>query len=128
MPGVVAFHELIHGENMELVALVVILFTDHRWVLIEKIWAKDGERKPMSMSILQMAPRGRMYRGYPGMNVGDGNMGTGMLADPYDMDGNCGMLPRDVVAAAMQQPMPITALAATLANAPPEQERTICYP
>nr|GEW73629.1 polyadenylate-binding protein 2-like [Tanacetum cinerariifolium] len=71
-----------------------------------------------------MLPSGRMYRGYPGRNMGDRNMGTGMLPVPYDMGGNRGMLPRDVGAAAMQQPMPITALAFALANAPREQQRT----
>nr|GEU40584.1 polyadenylate-binding protein 2-like [Tanacetum cinerariifolium] len=78
-------------------------------------------QQPVPMMQQQMVPRGRMYRGYPGRNVGDGNMGTGMLPVPYDMGG---MLPRDA-AAAMQQPMPITALASALANAPPEQQRTM---
>ncbi|GJU43410.1 hypothetical protein Tco_1200676 [Tanacetum coccineum] len=73
---------------------------------------------PVSSST-QMVPRGRMYRGYPGRTVGDGNMGTGMLQVPYDMGG---MLPSDVVAAAMRQPMAITASASALANAPPEQQ------
>ncbi|GKB04805.1 polyadenylate-binding protein 2-like protein [Tanacetum coccineum] len=68
---------------------------------------------------LQMVSRGRMYRGYPGRNVGDGNIGTEMFPVPYDMGG---MLPRDVVAGAMLQPMPITALASALANAPLEQQ------
>lgn len=78
-------------------------------------------QQPVPMMQQQMVPRGRMYRGYPGRNVVDGNMGTGMLPVPYDMGG---MLPRDA-AAAMQQPMPITALASALANAPPEQQRTM---
>ncbi|KAL0368979.1 UNVERIFIED_CONTAM: Polyadenylate-binding protein 8 [Sesamum calycinum] len=43
----------------------------------------------------------------------------GMLSVPYDMGG---MLPRD---AAIPQPMPITALASALANATPEQQRTM---
>lgn len=68
-----------------------------------------------------MVPRGRMYR-YPGRNVADGNMGGGMLPVPYDMGG---MVPRDASAAAMQQPIPITALSSALANAPPEQQRTV---
>ncbi|GJY63379.1 hypothetical protein Tco_0464839 [Tanacetum coccineum] len=55
-------------------------------------------------------------RGYPGRNVGYGNIGTGMLPVPYDMSG---MLPRDDVAVAMLQPMPITSLAYALANALP---------
>ncbi|GJS37881.1 polyadenylate-binding protein 7, partial [Tanacetum coccineum] len=37
-------------------------------------------------------------RGYPGRNVGDGNIGMGMLPVPYDMSG---MLPRDDVVVAM---------------------------
>ncbi|PWA79942.1 poly(A) binding protein 2 [Artemisia annua] len=81
-------------------------------------------QQPVPMMQQQMVPRGRMYRGYSGRNVGGGNMGTGMLPVAYDMGG---MLPRDA-AAAMQQPMPIKALASDLANAPPEQQRTICYP
>lgn len=78
----------------------------------------------MRDSVLQMMPRGRMYR-YPpgGRNVPDGPMpgvAGGMLSVPYDMGG---MLPRD--AAAMGQPMPISTLASALANAPPEQQRTV---
>lgn len=76
-------------------------------------------QQPVPMMQQQMVPRGRMYR-YPGRNVGDGNMGGGMLPVPYDMAG--GMLPRD---GGMQQPMPITALASALANAPPDQQRTM---
>lgn len=78
----------------------------------------------------QMVPRGgRMYR-YPGRNVGDGNMGGGggMLPVPYDMGGGGGMmLPRGDAAGGggMQQPMPITALASALANAAPDQQRTM---
>ncbi|PWA70346.1 polyadenylate-binding protein 8 [Artemisia annua] len=77
-------------------------------------------QQPVPMMQQQMVPRGRMYWGYPGRNLGDGNMGTGMLPVPYNMGG---ILPRDVAAAAMQQPMPITTLASALANAPPEQQR-----
>ncbi|KAL4559558.1 hypothetical protein LXL04_031700 [Taraxacum kok-saghyz] len=78
----------------------------------------------------QMGPRGggggRMYR-YPGRNMGDGNMGGGMLPVPYDMGG---MLPRGGDGGMQQQqqqqqPLPITALASALANAPPEQQRTM---
>ncbi|CAI9756408.1 unnamed protein product [Fraxinus pennsylvanica] len=70
----------------------------------------------------QMIPRGRMYRYPPGRNVPDvpipGAAG-GVLSVPYDMGS---MLPRD---AAVPQPMPITALASALANASPEQQRTM---
>lgn len=63
-----------------------------------------------------------MYRYPPGRNVQDvplPGVGGGMLSVPYDMGG---MLPRD---AAVAQPMPITALASALANATPEQQRTV---
>lgn len=70
----------------------------------------------------QMFPRGRMYR-YPGRNAPDSNLPV--LPVPYDLSG--GMFPRDAAGAtAMGQPMPITALASSLANAPPEQQRTVC--
>lgn len=62
-----------------------------------------------------------MYRFPPGRNVPDVPMtGGGMFSVPYDMTG---MLPRD--AAAIPQPMPVTALASALANATPEQQRTV---
>nr|GMD89143.1 polyadenylate-binding protein 2-like [Ipomoea batatas] len=65
-----------------------------------------------------MLPRGRMYRYPGGRNVSDGPMPGvgGMVSLPYDMGG---MLPRDAA------PVPITALASALANAPPEQQRTM---
>lgn len=73
----------------------------------------------------QMLPRGRVYRYPPGRNMPDvsipGVGGGGMLSlPPYDMGG---MPLRD--AAAMPQPMPISALATALANAPPDQQRTV---
>lgn len=63
-----------------------------------------------------MVPRGRMYR-YPARdtNASAAAVGGGMLPVPYDMGG---MLPRE-------PPMPITALASALANASPEQQRTV---
>lgn len=77
-----------------------------------------------------MLPRGRAYRYPPGRNMQDVPMpggAGGMLSVPYDMGG----VPiRDAVA----QPMPIQALATALANAPPEQQRTVspvsrhCFP
>ncbi|XP_055810987.1 polyadenylate-binding protein 2-like isoform X1 [Solanum dulcamara] len=79
-------------------------------------------QQPMPLMQQQMMPRGRMYRYPPGRNVPDGPMpgvAGGMLSVPYDMGG---MLPRD---AAMGQPMPISTLASALANAPPEQQRTM---
>lgn len=60
-----------------------------------------------------------MYRYPPGRNVPDGTMSGGMLPVPYDMTG---MPPRDT---AVGQPMPITALASALANAPTDQQRTV---
>lgn len=68
-----------------------------------------------------MMPRGRMYRFPPGRNMADVTMsgGGGVLPVPYGMGG---MLPRD---AAPPQPMPITALASALANAPADQQRTV---
>ncbi|KAL5705648.1 Polyadenylate-binding protein 8 [Ranunculus cassubicifolius] len=68
----------------------------------------------------QMFPRGgRMYRYPPGRNMQDGPMSGGMLSVPYDMGG---MPLRD---AAISQPVPIGALATALANASPEQQRTM---
>lgn len=61
-----------------------------------------------------------MYRYPPGRNAtADGNMPV--VPVPYELGG---MFPRE--AAAMGQPMPITALSSALANAPPEQQRTVC--
>ncbi|CAI9281873.1 unnamed protein product [Lactuca saligna] len=77
-------------------------------------------QQPLPMMQQQMFPRGRMYR-YPGRNAPDSNLPV--LPVPYDLSGG-GMFPRDA-AAAMGQPMPITALASSLANAPPEQQRTM---
>ncbi|XP_071733287.1 polyadenylate-binding protein 2-like [Rutidosis leptorrhynchoides] len=90
-------------------------------------------QQPVPMMQQQMGvPRGgggRMYR-YPfrndANNMRGGGVRGGMLPVPYDMAG--GILPRDAAAAAaaaMQQPMPITALASALANAPPDQQRTM---
>ncbi|KAL0417392.1 UNVERIFIED_CONTAM: Polyadenylate-binding protein 8 [Sesamum radiatum] len=79
-------------------------------------------QQPVPMMQQQMLLRGRMYRFPPGRNVPDvpiPGVAGGMLSVPYDMGG---MLPRD---AAIPQPMPITALASALANATPEQQRTM---
>ncbi|KAG4931617.1 hypothetical protein AAZX31_17G227800 [Glycine max] len=78
-------------------------------------------QQPMPMMQQQMLPRGRVYRYPPGRNMQDVPLQVaagGMLSVPYDMGG----LPmRDAVG----QPMPIQALATALANAPPEQQRTM---
>ncbi|KAL1564776.1 Polyadenylate-binding protein 8 [Salvia divinorum] len=68
----------------------------------------------------QMMPSGRMHRYPTGRNVPDGSVpgvAGGILSVPFDMGG---MLPRDSSA-----PQPITALASALANATPEQQRTM---
>ncbi|KAJ4716283.1 Polyadenylate-binding protein [Melia azedarach] len=70
----------------------------------------------------QMLPRGRVYRYPPGRGMPDVSMpgvAGGMLSVPYDM----GAMPlRD---AGVSQPIPIGALASALANASPEQQRTM---
>ncbi|PSR99791.1 Polyadenylate-binding protein like [Actinidia chinensis var. chinensis] len=77
---------------------------------------------PVPLMQQQMLPRGRVYR-YPlGRNMPEVPMpgvAGGMLSVPYDMGG---MLPRD---AGIGQPMPVPALATALANAPPDQQRTM---
>ncbi|XP_059636834.1 polyadenylate-binding protein 2-like [Cornus florida] len=79
-------------------------------------------QQPVPLMQQQMLPRGRVYRYPPGRNMPDVPMpgvAGGMLSVPYDMGG---MLPRD---AAMGQPMPVPALATALANAAPDQQRTM---
>ena len=67
-----------------------------------------------------MMPRGRMYRFPPGRNMADVMPGDGgVFPGPYGLGG---MLPRD---APSPQPMPITALASALANAPADQQRIV---
>ncbi|XP_022745916.1 polyadenylate-binding protein 2-like [Durio zibethinus] len=70
----------------------------------------------------QMLPRGRVYR-YPSArglpDVSMHNVAGGMLSVPYDM---AGMPMRD---ASLSQPIPIGALASALANATPDQQRTM---
>lgn len=69
-----------------------------------------------------MLPRGRAYRYPPGRNMPDLTIGGapgGMLPVPY----NIGGVPfRD---ASFSQPMSTGALATALANATPEQQRTV---
>lgn len=79
-------------------------------------------QQPVPLLQQQMLPRGRMYRYPPGRNVPDIQMpgvGGGMLSVPYDM-GN--MHQRE---APIGQPIPVTALASALANASPDQQRTM---
>ncbi|KAL6317523.1 hypothetical protein AAG906_030276 [Vitis piasezkii] len=80
-------------------------------------------QQPVPLMQQQMLPRGgRVYRYPPGRNMPDVPMpgvAGGMLSIPYDMGG----VPlRD---AAIGQPMPISALASALANATPDQQRTM---
>lgn len=86
--------------------------------LVLFICMRDDE---MLSYLFQMLPRGRVYRYPPGRNMQDvplPGVAGGMMSVPYDM----GALPiRDAVG----QPMPIQALATALANAPPEQQRTV---
>ncbi|XP_042496164.1 polyadenylate-binding protein 2-like [Macadamia integrifolia] len=81
-------------------------------------------QQPVPLMQQQMLPRGgRMYRYPPGRNMPDvpmpAGVAGGMLSMPYDMGG---MPLRD---ATMSQPIPISALASALANATPEQQRTM---
>ncbi|GLT49381.1 hypothetical protein SLA2020_229410 [Shorea laevis] len=79
-------------------------------------------QQPLPMMQPQMLPRGRVYRYPPGRNVHDvpiGGLPGGVLPGPYDMGG---MSFRD---AAFSQPMSTGALATALANAPPDQQRTL---
>lgn len=71
---------------------------------------------------LKMLPRGRGYRYPPARGLPDASMpgiAGGMLSVPYDMGG----VPlRDT---AISQPVPVGALASALANATPDQQRTV---
>ncbi|KAE8731330.1 Polyadenylate-binding protein 3 [Hibiscus syriacus] len=84
--------------------------------------AVQQNQQPMPLIQQQMMPRGRAYRYPPGHNMPEvplSNVGGGMLSVPYDMGG---MPLRD---AGIGQHMPIPALATALANATPEQQRTM---
>ncbi|XP_057963668.1 polyadenylate-binding protein 8-like [Malania oleifera] len=79
-------------------------------------------QQPVPLMQQQMLPRGRVYRYPPGRGLPDVPMpgvAGGMLSVPYDMSG---MPMRD---ASMSQQIPIGALASALANATPEQQRTM---
>ncbi|EEF43658.1 polyadenylate-binding protein, putative [Ricinus communis] len=84
--------------------------------------AAQQSQQPVPLMQQQMVPRGRVYRYPPGRGIPDVPMtgvAGGMLSVPYDMSG---MPMRD---AALSQPIPIGALASALANASPEQQRTM---
>lgn len=69
----------------------------------------------------QMLPR-RVFRYPPGRNIPEVPMpgAPGGMLSPYDM----GSLP--IREAAISQPIPTGTLATALANATPEQQRTVC--
>ncbi|KAJ6385702.1 hypothetical protein OIU77_028813 [Salix suchowensis] len=86
--------------------------------------ASTGQQsqQPVPLMQQQMLPRGRVYRYPPGRGLPDVPMtgvAGGMLSVPYDMGG---MPMRD---APLSQPIPIGALATALANATPDQQRTM---
>ncbi|XP_024029005.1 polyadenylate-binding protein 2 isoform X1 [Morus notabilis] len=79
-------------------------------------------QQPVPLMQQQMLPRGRVYRYPPGRALPDVPMpgvAGGMFSVPFDMGG---MPLRD---AGMSQPIPIGAMATALANATPEQQRTM---
>ncbi|KAL0903319.1 hypothetical protein M5K25_027690 [Dendrobium thyrsiflorum] len=79
-------------------------------------------QQPMPLLQQQMLPRGRLYRYPSGRSMPDVPMPGvpgGMLSVPYDMGG---MSIRD---STLSQPIPIGTLASALANAGPEQQRTM---
>lgn len=81
---------------------------------------------PVPMMQQQMLPRGRVYRYPPGRNMQDVPMHgvqSGMLPS-YDMGGGMPMRGGDG-GSLTQQPMSLSALATALANAAPEQQRTM---
>ncbi|CAN7097734.1 unnamed protein product [Brassica rapa subsp. narinosa] len=83
--------------------------------------ALPQQPSPM-MQPQQMHPRGRMYR-YPQRDVNPmPGLTPNMLSVPYDVSGGGAHL-RDSPAAS--QPVPIGALATSLANAAPEHQRTM---
>ncbi|KAK8518840.1 hypothetical protein V6N13_017892 [Hibiscus sabdariffa] len=84
--------------------------------------AVQQNQQPAPLMQHQMLPRGRVYRYPPGRGLPDvsiPNVGGGMMSVPYDMSG---MPMRD---APLSQPIPIGALASALANATPDQQRTM---
>uniref|UniRef100_A0A1D1Y8B2 Polyadenylate-binding protein n=1 Tax=Anthurium amnicola TaxID=1678845 RepID=A0A1D1Y8B2_9ARAE len=78
-------------------------------------------QQPVPLLQQQMFPRGRVYRYPPGRNMPEVPMPGfgGMLSVPYDMGGS------PIRDSGISQPIPIGALASALANATPEQQRTM---
>ncbi|TKY59064.1 Polyadenylate-binding protein 8 [Spatholobus suberectus] len=84
--------------------------------------AVQQSQQAVPMMPQQMLPRGRVYRYPPGRGIPDVPMpgvAGGMFSVPYDVGG---MPLRD---ASLSQQIPIGALASALANASPEQQRTM---
>ncbi|XP_022763418.1 polyadenylate-binding protein 2-like [Durio zibethinus] len=84
--------------------------------------AIQQSQQPVPLMQQQILPRGRVYRYPSGRGLPDvsmPNVAGGMLAVPYDMGG---MPMRDT---SLSQPIPIGALASALANATPDQQRTM---
>ncbi|GLJ36767.1 hypothetical protein SUGI_0740600 [Cryptomeria japonica] len=83
------------------------------------------QQQQMPLIPQQMLPRNnRVYRYLPGRNVNDMHLpgvAGGMLPVPLDMGG----IPLRGTESAIAQPMPIGTLASALANASPEQQRTM---
>ncbi|KAM7265177.1 hypothetical protein ACFE04_002860 [Oxalis oulophora] len=82
-------------------------------------------QQPVPMMQPQMVPRGRMYRYPPGGRGDVGPSAGGMLPVPYDMAAGGGMPMQQRGDAPIPQPVPIGTLASALANASPEQQRTM---
>ncbi|KAK4757467.1 hypothetical protein SAY87_018768 [Trapa incisa] len=81
-------------------------------------------QQPLPVMPQQMVPRGRVYRHPPGRGMPDLPMAGihgGMMSMPYDM----GVMPMRESALSHPQPVPIGALASALANATPDQQRTM---
>ena len=84
--------------------------------------AVQQSQQPVPMMPQQMLPRGRVYRYPPGRGIPDvpiPGVAGGMFSVPYDVGG---MPMRD---ASISQQIPVGALATALANASPEQQRTM---
>ncbi|GLT47315.1 hypothetical protein SLA2020_210200 [Shorea laevis] len=84
--------------------------------------AVQQNQQPVPLIQQQMLPRGRVYRYPSGRGLPDVSMpgvAGGMLSVPYDMGG---MPLRDT---SISQPNPIGTLASALANATPDQQRTM---
>ncbi|KAK4799169.1 hypothetical protein SAY86_024534 [Trapa natans] len=79
-------------------------------------------QQPLPMMPQQMVPRGRVYRYPPGRGMPDlpmAGVAGGMMSMPYDM----GVM--SMRESSLSQPVPIGALASALANAAPDQQRTM---